>query len=82
MGTIAEKLQYLSDSVNDIQAAIIEKGVAVGSDVPLGSYGAKIRSIQTGSDDTEDITAEWFIAKAVSDVTSSVVITKRTYTSL
>jgi len=48
MGTTAQKLAYTATSVNDIQAAIIEKGVAVPSTVPLGDYGNKIREISTG----------------------------------
>ena len=48
MGTIAEKLLYTSNSVDDIQKAINEKGVEVQDNVPLGEYGEKIRSIPVG----------------------------------
>lgn len=48
MGTTAEKLQYTLNSVDDIQAALIEKGITVANTDPLGSYGDKIRSLTTG----------------------------------
>lgn len=47
MGTLAQKLQYTLDSVNDIQKALEEKGFDM-SDVELSKYGALIRLI-TGS---------------------------------
>lgn len=47
MGTIAQKLNYLNDAVDDIRAAINEKNVAVDDSVELGYYGDKIRSIET-----------------------------------
>lgn len=47
MGTLAQKLQYTSDSVDDIQKALEEKGFDM-SDVELSRYGALIRLI-TGS---------------------------------
>lgn len=47
MGTLAQKLQYTSDSVDDIQKALEEKGFDM-SDVELSKYGALIRLI-TGS---------------------------------
>lgn len=47
MGTIAQKLQYTLDSVDDIQRALEEKGFDM-SDVELSKYGALIRLI-TGS---------------------------------
>lgn len=52
MGTIAEKLQYTSDAIDDIQAAIISKGVSVSSSDALSTYGNKIRSIPTGGGST------------------------------
>ena len=51
MATIAEKLQYTSDAVDDIQAAINEKGVEVDDDIELGLYGDKIREINAYTDD-------------------------------
>ena len=47
MGTLAQKLQYTLDSVNDIQKALEEKGFDM-SDVELSRYGDLIRLI-TGS---------------------------------
>ena len=47
MGTIIEKLEYTKLAVDDIQAAIIEKGVECADSVPLNDYGDKIRGIKT-----------------------------------
>ena len=47
MGTLAQKLQYTLNSVDDIQKALEEKGFDM-SDVELSRYGALIRLI-TGS---------------------------------
>ena len=47
MGTLAQKLQYTLESVDDIQKALEEKGFNM-SDVELSRYGALIRLI-TGS---------------------------------
>lgn len=48
MGTLLEKLTYLSNAVNDIQAAINEKGVIIEDILQLREYGNKIREIKTG----------------------------------
>lgn len=48
MGTIAEKLAYTANAIDDIQAAIIEQGVEVGANVPLADYGDKVRAISGG----------------------------------
>lgn len=47
MGTLAQKLQYTLESVDDIQKALEEKGFDM-SDVELSRYGVLIRLI-TGS---------------------------------
>ena len=47
MGTLAQKLQYTLDSIDDIQKALEEKNFDM-SDVELSRYGALIRLI-TGS---------------------------------
>ena len=47
MGTLAQKLQYTLESVDDIQKALEEKGFDM-SDIELSRYGALIRLI-TGS---------------------------------
>ena len=47
MGTLAQKLQYTLDSIDDIQRALEEKGFDM-SDVELSRYGDLIRLI-TGS---------------------------------
>ena len=44
MGTLAQKLQYTLNSVDDIQKALEEKGFDM-SDVELSRYGALIRLI-------------------------------------
>ena len=44
MGTLAQKLQYTLESVDDIQKALEEKGFDM-SDVELSRYGALIRLI-------------------------------------
>lgn len=46
---LLEKLVYTSQAVNDIQKAIIEKGVPVSSQVELAHYGDKIRAIDTSA---------------------------------
>lgn len=57
MGTIADKLQYTLNAVDDIQQALTDKGVSVSSTDALETYGDKIRSISTGGIDTSDATA-------------------------
>ncbi len=44
---LLEKLGYTSHAIDDIQKAIIEKGVAVPAHVELAHYGDKIRAINT-----------------------------------
>ncbi len=46
MGTLAEKLQYTKTAVEDIAAAIEEKGILIG-DYALGDYGNRIRAAIT-----------------------------------
>lgn len=60
MGTIFDKLNYLTIAVNDIQAAINEKKVEVDSTIPLAKYGDKIREIETGGMWADYITLESF----------------------
>ena len=52
MGTIAQKLQYTANAVNDIQSALVEKGVEVANTDALGSYGDKIRELDVITKDT------------------------------
>ena len=47
MGTVAENLTKISDSLKDIKSALSSKGVSVTGDIT--TYGNAIRSIQTGS---------------------------------
>lgn len=79
METITEKLQYTSDAVDDIQAAINEKGVEVDDDIELGYYGDKIREITGGNSAINDFytiekftsfPAENIAAQDVEDVSS------------
>ena len=48
MGTLAQKLQYTLDSIDDIQKALEEKGFNM-SNVELFKYGALIRLITSSS---------------------------------
>jgi len=69
METIAEKLKYTSDAVDDIQVAINEKGVTVGNDIELGLYGNKIREISGGNSTINDFyTIEKVTAYSNSDI--------------
>lgn len=77
MGTIVEKLTYLSNAVDDIQAAIIEKGVAVPDTIELAAYGEKIRNIPSGSGNA---IIDMFGSRAYSVITISPQT--KTYTSL
>lgn len=45
MGSIAEKLTYTINAVDDIQLAIEQMGVGIDDAVELGYYGDKIREI-------------------------------------
>ena len=45
MGSIAEKLQYMYNAVEDIQLAINEMEVQTDNTIELGYYGDKIREI-------------------------------------
>lgn len=77
MATIAEKLKYTSDAVDDIQAAINEKGVEVKNNVRLGLYGDKIREIKALNGDVSasimtkdlvDVTDEYNYKKDCYDI--------------
>jgi hypothetical protein len=46
MGTLAEKLQYTLDAINDIQQALIDRGLSVADTDELATYADKIRSIK------------------------------------
>lgn len=46
MGTIAEKLQYTLNAINDIQQALIDRGLSVADTDELATYADKIRSIK------------------------------------
>lgn len=80
MGTLLEKLTYLSNAVDDIQSAINEKDVNVDDTIPLGEYGNKIREIKTAvawADYTtmngyKSVTEEDFVVKDVINVTDLV----------
>ena len=58
MGNISDKLKYLSDSVDDIQMAIGQKGIDIKDTDPLGTYGDMIRQIPVAAVvmDVEDVT--------------------------
>lgn len=68
MATIAEKLEYTMNAVDDIQAAINEKGVEVKDNVQLGLYGNKIREISGGNNTINDFyTIEKVTAFSIDD---------------
>lgn len=75
MATIAEKLEYTSEAVDDIQAAINEKGVEVKNNIKLGLYGDKIREIKVLDG---DISAS-IILKDLVDVTDEYNYKKDCY---
>lgn len=75
METIAEKLQYTSDAVDDIQAAINEKGVEVDDDIELGLYGDKIREIKVFDGDISAVV----MLKDLVDVTDQYNYNKDCY---
>lgn len=45
MGTIAEKIQYTYDAIEDIKAALISKGIDL-TDVTLKEFGDIIRNLE------------------------------------
>ena len=61
MGSLADKLKYLSNSIHNIQMAIHEKGIEIDNTTPLATYADKIREIQIG-----------VVAKNIEDVTDYV----------
>lgn len=50
MGTIAEKLRYTLDAINDIQRALLDRGISVADTEELATYADKIRAIAGGLD--------------------------------
>ena len=48
MGTIAEKLQYLLQTKEQIRQAILHKGVAVSEEIPFRRYPELIEGISNG----------------------------------
>lgn len=58
MGTIAEKLQYTSEAVDDIQAALIEKNISVADTDALKTYADKIRESLSNSADANAAAAD------------------------
>lgn len=53
MGTIAEKLQYTLDAINDIQRALLDRGISVADTEELATYADKIRAIAGGLDTSD-----------------------------
>ena len=72
MGSIAEKLIYMSDAIDDIQLAINEMGVETDDTVELEYYGDKIRSIKTGAG-SNDKNCDCFTQKDFNDVSDLVI---------
>lgn len=80
MGTIAEKLAYTANAIDDIQAAIIEQGVEVGANVPLSDYGDKVRAISGGGPGPSPMPAASITIKAKSIDESGSEDVSETYT--
>ena len=59
MGTIADKLNELKRTKDNIKAAIISKGVNVADNTPFSSYPNKIAEIETGGIATPRVTAKY-----------------------
>lgn len=53
MGTIAEKLRYTLDAINDIQRALLDRGISVADTEELATYADKIRAIAGGLDTSD-----------------------------
>lgn len=83
MGSIAEKLQYMNNAVDDIQLAITENHIECDDTVELGLYGEKIRQIKNSNGNSiKDFypiekfiayTGNDLIAKPVEDVTLQTI---------
>ena len=59
MGTIADKLNELKRTKDNIKAAIISKGVNVADNTPFSSYPNKIAEIETGGIAKPRVTAKY-----------------------
>ena len=59
MGTVADKLNKVLSTKDDIKAAIIEKGQTVADTDTFASYTDKIRAIETGPE-TCTLTVSWW----------------------
>ena len=59
MGTIADKLNELKRTKDNIKAAIISKGVNVADNTPFSSYPNKIAEIETGGIAQPRVTANY-----------------------
>ena len=59
MGTIADKLNELKRTKDNIKAAIISKGVNVADNTPFSSYPNKISEIETGGIAKPRVTAKY-----------------------
>lgn len=83
MGSIAEKLQYMCNAVDDIQLAITENHIECDDTVELGLYGEKIRQIKNSNGNSikdfypmEKFTAYTgndLVIKTVEDVTEQTI---------
>lgn len=90
MGTLLEKLTYLSNAVDDIQSAINEKDVNVDDTIPLGEYGNKIREIKTAIAWADYTTMNGYssfaeqdlVCKDIEEATDIIEIIENNYTNL
>lgn len=75
MGSIADKLKYMSNAIDDIQLAITENHVECDNTVELGLYGEKIRLIKNsnGNGIKDFYPVENFIAFTKNDLATKTV---------
>lgn len=83
MGTIADKLTYLSATKTAIKSAIVNKGVSVADSDTFRSYADKIASIETGIEEisTADAMTALLVEANVGKVYRFTGTTDDTYTN-
>ena len=83
MGTIADKLTYLSATKTAIKSAIVNKGVSVADTDTFRSYADKIASIETGIEEisTADAMTALLVEANVGKVYRFTGTTDDTYTN-
>lgn len=76
MGTIADKITYTYEAIEDIRAALRSKGIDI-TNIPLKNYGNLIRSLNTSDEvisstidfvDYNRITNDYYTSKAIDNI--------------